>query len=48
MNALFLILALLFLFLFSLALVHGGTKDPQPRPIIYDDDHDVSGLIEED
>lgn len=46
MNALFLIIALLFLF--SWALVHGGIKDPQPRPIIYDDDHDVSGLLEED
>lgn len=46
MNALFLILALLFLF--NWALVRGGTKDPQPRPIIYDDDHDFSGLLEED
>jgi hypothetical protein len=46
MNASILILAVLFLFCW--ALVHGGTKDPQPRPIIYDDDHDVSGLLEED
>lgn len=41
-------LILVVAFLLSLALVHGGTKDPQPRPIIYDDDHDVSGLLEED
>ena len=43
-NFLILVVAVLF----SWALVHGGTKDPQPRPIIYDDDHDVSGLLEED
>lgn len=46
MNGSALVLALLVLFCW--ALVHGGTKDPQPRPIIYDDDHDVSGLLEED
>lgn len=28
------------------AVVHGGTRDPQPTPIW--DDHDVSGLLEED
>lgn len=42
----FLILAVMGLFCW--ALVHGGTREPQPRPIIYDDDHDVSGLLEED
>jgi hypothetical protein len=28
------------------SVVHGGTRDPQPSPIW--DDHDVSGLLEED
>lgn len=49
------ILAVLFIW----ALLHGGTRDKQPtvdmQPIIdvhptiyYDDEHDVSGLLEED
>ena len=45
MNAFYLILAILFVC--AWAVVHGGTRDPQPKPIIYDDDHDVSGLLEE-
>lgn len=34
--------------LFCWAIVHGGTAKKQPGPVIYDDDHDVSGLLEED
>lgn len=47
------------LVLFTWAVVHGGTRDKQPTvnmtPVIdaqqryvYDDEHDVSGLLEED
>lgn len=47
------------LFLFIWAVVHGGTREKQPTvdltPVIdaqkryvYDDEHDVSGLLEED
>ena len=46
MRVLFLILVVLFLFCWAVA--HGGTKDPQPIPPVYDDDHDVCGLLEED
>ena len=46
MNAFILILAIMGVFCW--AVVHGGTSDPQPKPVIYDDDHDVSGLLEED
>ena len=41
-------LVLLALFLLCWAVVHGGTKDPQPVPTVYDDDHSVRGLPEED
>lgn len=53
------ILILPILVLFTWAVLHGGTRDKQPtvdmQPIIdvhptvyYDDDHDVSELLEED
>ena len=44
MSVLFLLLVVMLFW----AVVHGGTKDPQPIPPVYDDDHDVSGLLEED
>jgi len=46
MSAFMLILAIMGLCCW--AVVRGGTNEPQPKPIIYDDDHDVSGLLEED
>ena len=53
------IIFLAILFLFVWAIVHGGTRDKQSTvdmqpfidvhlPVYYDDDHDVSGLLEED
>lgn len=44
MSVLFLLLVVMLCW----AVVNGGTKDPQPMPPVYDDDHDVSGLLEED
>lgn len=45
--------------LFTWAVVHGGTREKQPTvdmtpvicvqpPHVYEDEHDVSGLLEED
>lgn len=41
------LLLIILLFLTCWAVVHGGTRQKQPT-VIYDDDHDVSGLIDED